>query len=356
MNDAPRPDGRLPAAAALRLEEACARFEADWRAGGRPRLEDFLGPADAPERPALLRELVALDVHYRLQAGESPRPEDYVGRLPGLGAADCASAFAAAGTAVGRPGSPEGPPAPPPLLADYEVLGELGRGAMGVVYRARQRGLNRLVALKMIRAGDLAGPEERLRFLAEAKAVAALQHPHVVQIGEVGQHAGSPFLALEYVEGGSLADRLRAAPLPPREAARLVQTLAGAVQAAHARGIVHRDLKPANVLLDGDGVPKITDFGLAKRLEGGAGLTESGAIVGTPSYMAPEQAGGKGKEAGPAADVYALGAILYECVTGRPPFRGASPLDTVLQVLREEPVSPPGGSSPRCPPTWRRSC
>jgi tetratricopeptide (TPR) repeat protein len=373
MTDAPHPDGRLPAAVALRLEEACGRFEAAWRAGGRPRLEDYLGPATGPEYRALLRELVALDAHYRRRAGESPRPADYADRFPGLDPADCASAFAgAAGGAAppgpappapgadtvrpdGPPGRPPIPPAPPAVIGDYEILGELGRGGMGVVYQARQVPLNRLVALKMVLAGEHAGPEDLARFLAEAEVVAALQHPHIVQIFEVGRHAGLPFFALEYLEGGSLKDKLRGAPLPPREAAQLVQTLAGAVQAAHERGIIHRDLKPGNVLLAADGTPKVTDFGLARRVEGGGGLTQSGAIVGTPGYMAPEQAAGGGKTVGRRADVYALGAVLYECLTGRPPFKGATPLDTVLQALREEPV-PPRRLQPNVPADLETIC
>jgi serine/threonine protein kinase len=167
-----------------------------------------------------------------------------------------------------------------------------------------------------------------------------LQHPHIVQIYEVGEHQGRPYFSLEFVDGGSLAQKQAGTLLPARQAAQLVETLAGAVHAAHERGIIHRDLKPANVLLTADGIPKVTDFGLAKRVDAGPGLTESGVILGTPSYMAPEQASGKSKQIGPACDVYALGAILYELLTGRPPFRAETPLDTVLQVLHEEPVSP----------------
>jgi tetratricopeptide (TPR) repeat protein/tRNA A-37 threonylcarbamoyl transferase component Bud32 len=227
-----------------------------------------------------------------------------------------------------------------PVVPGYEILGVLGRGGMGVVYQARQVRLNRLVALKMILAGEHAEPEDLVRFLAEAEAVAHLQHPHIVQIYEVSQHAGLPFFALEYVEGGSLYQKLQVSPLPPREAASLVETLARAMHAAHQKGIIHRDLKPANILLDREGRPKITDFGLAKRIVGGGDLTKTGVIMGTPSYMPPEQASGQGRVVGPAADVYALGAILYELLTGRPPFKAASALDTVLQVLVEEPVPP----------------
>ena len=248
-------------------------------------------------------------------------------------------------------------------LPGYEVLGELGRGGMGVVYKAQQKSLGRLVALKMVLSGAHAGEQELARFKAEAEAIARLQHPNIVQIYEVGEHEGKPFFSLELVGGGSLAERLDGTPLPARQAAELVRTLARAVHSAHECGVVHRDLKPANILLrrksespnpkseprtggsDSDfgfGIsdlePKITDFGLAKRVDVNTGQTGSGAILGTPSYMAPEQASGKSKEAGPPADVYALGAILYECLTGRPPFNAATALDTLLQVLERDPV------------------
>ena len=221
----------------------------------------------------------------------------------------------------------------------YEVLGELGRGGMGVVYKARHAGLNRVVALKMILAGGHAGPDELARFRGEAEAVARLKHPNVVQVYDVGEAGGLPYFSLEFVEGGSLDRKLAGTPLAPSEAATLVETLARAIAAAHAAGLVHRDLKPANVLLTADGTPKVTDFGLAKRLDA-AGQTASGAVMGTPSYMAPEQAGGKSKEIGPACDAYALGAILYECLTGRPPFKAATALDTILQVVADDPVPP----------------
>jgi serine/threonine protein kinase/WD40 repeat protein len=222
----------------------------------------------------------------------------------------------------------------PESLSGYELLEVVGRGGMSVVYRARQRHPSRVVALKVL----LAGAERRARLIAEADALARLGHPNVVRIYEVGEHGGLPFLALEYVEGGTLADRLGGAPLPPREAAALAERLARAVHAAHRAGVVHRDLKPANVLLDADGTPKVTDFGLAKQEE--SDLTATGAVLGTPSYLAPEQAEGRAREVGPAADVHALGAILYEMLTGRPPFRGATPLETLDQVRTREPVAP----------------
>jgi serine/threonine-protein kinase len=222
-------------------------------------------------------------------------------------------------------------------VAGYTLLEELGRGGMGVVYKARQTRLNRLVALKMILAGGHAGKAELARFRTEAEAVAQLQHPNIVQIFEIGEHDGLPFFSLEFAEGGSLNKHLNGAPCAPRRAAQMVQELARAVDAAHQSGIIHRDLKPANVLLTRDGTVKITDFGLAKKLDE-AGQTKSGDILGTPSYMAPEQAAGKPREIGPAADIYALGAILYELLTGRPPFQATTPLDTLLQVLDREPV------------------
>jgi serine/threonine protein kinase len=248
-----------------------------------------------------------------------------------------------------------------PRIPGYEIQAELGRGGMGVVYKARQERLNRPVALKMILNSDFASHDARLRFLAEAEVIAKLQHPNIVQVYEFNTHQGNPFFSLEYVDGGSLDKLLKGQPQPPREAAAFVATLADAVQAAHAKGIVHRDLKPANVLLQIDDrrlpiqntdtqapgqsaiinlqstIPKVADFGLAKQAEAGTGITASGAIMGTPSYMAPEQASGEGKKVGPAADIYALGAILYEMLTGKPPFKAATPLDTLMQVASEEP-------------------
>jgi eukaryotic-like serine/threonine-protein kinase len=255
---------------------------------------------------------------------------------------------------------PEAPRDAPTNFAPpgFEILSELGRGGMGVVYKARQKSLNRLVALKVILGAGHAGADTLARFRAEATTAAQLQHPNIVQVFEVGEHAGQPFFALELVEGGSLAERLKGEPLPPSEAAELARTLALAVQHAHERGVVHRDLKPGNVLLVSRDAPaereparsagasrltesvKITDFGLAKQQSAQSHLTQTGAILGTPSYMAPEQAAGAGSTVGPAADVYALGAILYELVTGRPPFKAASVMDTVLQVLHDDPVAP----------------
>jgi WD40 repeat protein len=227
-----------------------------------------------------------------------------------------------------------------PAIEGYEILGELGRGGMGVVYRARQVRLNRPCALKMILAGAHADAAAAVRFLAEAEAVARLQHSNVVQIHHVGEADGLPFFELEYVECGSLDRRLDGTPWPPRRAAELIEALARGIAEAHRLGIIHRDLKPGNILLAADGTPKVTDFGLAKSLASESGLTHTGLIMGSPGYMAPEQAEGKAKQVGPLADVYALGAILYELLTGRPPFRGTTLLETLEQVRTTEPVPP----------------
>jgi serine/threonine-protein kinase len=237
------------------------------------------------------------------------------------------------------PGYPGPPPPLGPAIPGYEILGELGRGGIGVVYRARHERLGRVVALKMLLAGGHAGEDELRRFRAEAEAVAALQHANIVQIYESGEADGKPFFSLEFCGGGNLAHRLDGTPWPAERAAGLLATLARAVHAAHRRGVVHRDLKPANILLTEDDTLKVSDFGLAKRLDH-AGVTRTGDVMGTPSYMAPEQAGDGKHPIGPATDVWALGAILYELLTGRPPFKAATPLDTILQVIAEDPVPP----------------
>ncbi len=242
-----------------------------------------------------------------------------------------------------------------PVVAGYEVLGVLGRGGMGIVYQARQTGLKRLVALKMILAGAHADSGELARFQAEAEAVARLHHPNIVQVYETGEVGGNPFLSLEYVDGGSLAQRLRGVPQEPRLAAELTSVLADALEAAHRRGIVHRDLKPANILLTPDGVPKVADFGLAKDLDGQSGRTQTGSILGTPSYMAPEQAWGRIHAIGPCTDVYALGAMIYEMLTGRPPFRGTTVVETLELVKKQEPVSP-ATLQPRIPRDLETIC
>jgi|GEM_PF-3592085 len=324
----------------LRIERACDQFEDAWLAGGQPVLDDFLQNAVEGDRAALLRELLPLELHYRRAAGENPTPDEYLRRFP-----DCAELIAAA-FAAPSPSPPSSPtsdeldPRPQPNIPGYEVLSELGRGGMGVVYLARQAKLDRTVALKMILAGPHAGPAERARFVAEAQATARMHHPSIVQIHEVGEADGLPYFALEFVEGGSLAQKLDGTPQPPKTAARLVELLAQAVAYAHERGIVHRDLKPGNVLLTAAGEPKITDFGLAKVTDLGRSLTATGAVMGSPNYMAPEQARGDTRTVGPAADIYALGVILFELLTGRVPFTAETPVALLRKVETEQAPSP----------------
>lgn len=226
------------------------------------------------------------------------------------------------------------------VFGNYEVLEQIGQGGMGAVYRAHQRGLGRVVALKLMLAGSRATEAEIKRFHSEAKAAATLKHPNVVAIHEVGEHHGQQYFSMDYVEGRSLAEVIRRTPLPAARAARYVKVIAEAIHYAHERGILHRDLKPHNVLIDAQDEPRITDFGLARQIEVESDLTISGAVLGTPSYMPPEQAAGKRREIGRASDVYSLGAILYDLLTGRPPFRADTPLDTLRQVIDTEPAAP----------------
>nr|MCU0978409.1 serine/threonine protein kinase [Pirellulaceae bacterium] len=225
-------------------------------------------------------------------------------------------------------------------FADYELLEEIARGGMGVVYKARQRSLNRTVAVKMILAGHLASPADHERFHAEAEAAANLDHPGIVPVFQVGEHEGQHFYSMGFVDGQTLTERLAQGPVAPREAALLTRDVAEAVQYAHSQGVVHRDLKPGNILLDRAGRPRVADFGLAKRVASETHLTMTGQVLGTPSFMPPEQARGQTDEIGPSADIYALGAVLYAMLTGRPPFQAATSLDTLYQVLTRDPVPP----------------
>jgi WD40 repeat protein/aminoglycoside phosphotransferase (APT) family kinase protein len=375
-------------------EQLLQQFENEWRNGRRPSVREFF--SRSPGSLVLLIELLHIDLEWRIKSGETScvaeyreafplltgQPEELADlifaelafrrrREPGLQArvyldtfpecrkelsARLGSALAEEVTATNAEPSARPPARSIPDVPGYEILGILGEGGMGVVYWARHRQLGREVALKVVGAGAHAGSAERQRFLDEARTVARLHHPNIVQIFDVGEHQGLPYCALELCRGGSLAAALAGTPLQPPEAARLIETLAHAVQAAHEAGVVHRDLKPANVLLDksetktehpiadfgfrgSDFVPKITDFGLAKSLDDSHSLTRTGTILGTPSYMAPEQAFGESKRVGVAADVYALGAILYECLTGRPPFKGATSADTLEQVRYQEPAA-----------------
>jgi eukaryotic-like serine/threonine-protein kinase len=328
------------------LDALLDRQKEAWVGGARPRPEDLLTGSSFPNDSEVLLDLLYNEIVVREELGESPAPEEYVRRYPHLTEdiklhfevhaalhADLLSDTRRVRDAEweGDPalGSPDGGP----TLRDYEIIAPLGRGGMGVVYKARHRRLNRLVALKMFQPGRVPSPRELDRFQTEAEAIARLQHPNIVQIFEVGQSNGYPFLALELAEGDTLARKLQNLPFAPKEAATLVKTLALAVQHAHSRQIVHRDLKPANVLFSGDGTPKITDFGLAKMLEESddspRDATRTGEPMGTPRYMAPEQAAGRPDLIGPATDVYALGTLLYECLTGQVPFVSASVMATM---------------------------
>jgi hypothetical protein len=329
------------------LDVALAEQRRDWTAGKRtPVAERLRGYPALASDPARAAELVYHEFTLRAELGEDPDWADYLRQFPQHAAA--LRLLRQADQVVEHALAPATPTSPTAAqLRGYDLLDEIGRGGMGVVFKARQKGLDRVVALKMIRAGEYSGAEERKLFDREARAVARLQHPHIVQIYEVGEAAGQPFLALEFVEGQSLAQRLTGAPWPARPAAALVEVLARAMHYAHDKGVVHRDLKPSNVLLAGAAeapaercVPKVTDFGLAKRLDQEQGQSRSGTIVGTPRYMAPEQAGGHSQQVGPATDIYALGAILYELLTGRPPFQSATLLETLDQVRCQEPVPP----------------
>jgi serine/threonine-protein kinase len=327
------------------------RLSGEQRAG---RLVDIEAEAKAhPELADELRELWAVAQFAFLARPPAPAPEQPVTVLQ-----DGTPTPSFVGDAAA-----DAPPALPREFGDFELLEEVGRGGMGVVYKARQKSLNRIVALKMVREAHLATDADRERFRTEAKSAASLKHANIVTVYEVGTAGGQAYLCMEFVGGQTLAEKVRAdGPLPPRDAAHLVAVIARAVEHAHSFGIIHRDLKPSNILLakaEGGGAkadpsgnsasafrlppsafePKVSDFGLAKRIDNAESLTRTGAVVGTPSYMAPEQAAGR-KDLTPAADVYALGAILYELLTGRPPFQAAHPLDTLLLVLEQEPVPP----------------
>jgi WD40 repeat protein/serine/threonine protein kinase len=356
---------------ARQVDQICDRFEEAWLAGAVPLIESFLNEVPPPARPTLTTELLRVELEHRFRGGDQPAPEQYQDRFPdqldfihgviqrAAGPRGTETPSPAKAAAESSPAAAHSPL--PPAIPGYEILAVLGQGGMGIVYRARQTTLNRPVALKMIRSGAYATDEERARFHREAEAAARLRHPNIVQVYEVGEHEGQPFLALELVEGGSLADRLQSTPGPAGDAAELLETVARAVQYAHERGVVHRDLKPANILLHMQNaecrmqnenalsfcilhsafcIPKIADFGLAKDLDSDVVQTGTGTIVGTPSYMAPEQASGSPSAVGPAADVYALGAVLYQALTGLPPFKGDTVLDTLEQVRSREPVAP----------------
>ena len=318
-----------PPRLAIRIDRACCDFENRLRAGEAPDLGDYLAGLEIHEQHELKIELEAILAAYADQRA----------------------------TGAYQPGTNPPPPHPAGNLVPsrYVIECELGRGGMGIVYRARDTQLNRTVALKLILAGSLADKQTLDRFQAEALAVAALSHPNVVQIHDTGEHGGNPFLVLEHVDGGTLASRIPKGGLDPTEAATILESLAMAVDSAHRAGIIHRDLKPANILFTTKGAPKISDFGLVKRLDSDSSRTRIGDFIGTPAYMSPEQAAGNARLVGPEADVYSLGAILFECLVGRPPFVGSSVPDVLRQVREDDPV-PPRRIRPRVPADLESVC
>lgn len=321
-----------------RLAELAGQLADALRTGGTPDVESLA--AQHPDLVDDLRGLWAAMLVTDCVAAAVVRPGEQLSsaagqarqsqRTPGNEGAtlgfDTASGFSGGGT--------------PNSLGDYQLLEELGRGGMGVVYKAWQHSLGRTVALKMLLQGATASAADLARFRTEVESAAQLDHPTIVPIYEVGQHEGRPFFTMKLVDGTTLAERLVAGPLPGRDAARILVPICRAVHDAHQRGVLHRDLKPSNILIDGAGRPHVSDFGLAKRVEADEPLTLTGAVLGTPSYMAPEQAAGTRGRLGPASDVYSLGAILYHMLTGRPPFQAATPVETVLLVLEQEPLPP----------------
>jgi tetratricopeptide (TPR) repeat protein len=356
----------------LEIDAACDRFEAAWRSGQRPDITQFLAEASEPSRPKILRELLILELDYQSKLGVDHDPNAYRDRYPEH--ADIVTAVfaqfappfrtdaASASTPAGQgswaaPGQSTSNQATHPSealpradlsrdalmelrSAGYEILGELGRGGMGVVYLANKLALNRRCALKMILAGAHLSSAASARFRAEAETIARLHHPGIVQIFHVGTVGGLPYFELEYLAGGSLDKRLDGTPWSAPTAAELVETLARAIAEAHRQGVVHRDLKPANILLDTGLVPKVADFGLAKLIDSGEAITRTHTVLGSPSYMAPEQAQGNARLVGPTTDVYALGTIFYELLTGRPPFRAATAVETLVQVRDSDPIPP----------------
>ncbi|HEY2908843.1 MAG TPA: serine/threonine-protein kinase, partial [Gemmataceae bacterium] len=328
-----------------------------WCEGNRPTVEELLADSDFRDHPELQLDLIYNEIVLREELGERPTESEYAARYPRLQSAlerQFEVHRAVHDRRLTETAHLNGPITIPSfesplvqlesLLPDYELIERIGHGGMGVVYKARQRRLNRFAALKMFQPGRIPTDRELLRFQAEAEAIARLQHRNIVQIFDVGQVGELPFLALELVDGGTLADRLRQLPFAPRAAAELIQTLAEAVQHAHERHIIHRDLKPTNVLFADDGTPKLTDFGLAKLLESEGDsprdATRTGDPIGTPRYMAPEQAAGQVDLIGPATDVYGLGTLLYESLTAQVPFVSSSVVETLERIRSEEPRSP----------------
>lgn len=353
-----------------RFNSICEAFEYEWRIGNPPDLTCFLHRVSDDDRSDLLRELISIELWWRRNESPAVAEQEYLNRFPN-DASVVADAFEkrarqANGFVHGRevPKTDEtiiqrqaldqcerqpflcdehGTPGRGTRIqyfGEYELISEIARGGMGVIFKARQIKLNRIVALKMLLSGTFARADEIQRFKIEAEAAANFAHPGIVPIFEIGEQQGQHYFSMGFVDGKNLSERIKDGPLRPREAAQITMMICDAVAFAHERGVIHRDLKPANVLIDSSGQPRVTDFGLAKRIQSDSGLTSTGAIMGTPSYMAPEQAAGRLQEVGPLSDVYSLGALLFALLTGRPPFQSATALDTLKLVLDQEPVRP----------------
>ncbi len=347
--------GRREAGRDELLERICVDQVRRWRTGQRVPAESYLGryPGLQSDDEAAF-ELIYGEYLLREEQGEPPSTDELKWRFPRyaerlrrqvdlhevLNSSDQTNGTSDAVPTVRAEADDAPEPGVPFVAPGFRILGELGRGGMGTVYKAWQVRLKRIVAIKVLRADAYADTAAAARFQAEAEAAARFQHPHIVQVFEVGEDEGMGYLVLEYAAGGGLDRRLKETIQDPRSSAQLIETLARAIHFAHTRGIIHRDLKPANVLLTEEGVPKIADFGLAKLLERDDALTRHGEILGTPCYMAPEQVRGLSDQIAPATDVYSLGAILYEMLTGRPPFKGTTPLSTLEQVSTQEPLAP----------------
>jgi len=357
----------FPAITLRKIDRLCDEFESAWKAGLKPSIEIYLERLDANARVSLLRELLQAEWELLRARGEEIAPQRYAQRFSELSSEVLAtyqrwrSDTAGKGTGQETTAECSGVEIEEDELKQlsipgYEIKEVLGRGGMGIVYLARYLDLNRDVALKTVLTGSKARKEERIRFRAEAQAAASLRHPNVVRVYDVSEHNGTLFMALEYVAGGSLAERLESGSLAIRQAAVIVEQIANGVNAAHQAGFVHRDLKPSNILMEEDGTPRVADFGLVKQIsETQSDLTVAGVPLGTPSYMSPEQAVGEARRVGPAADIYALGAILYACLTGLPPHREATQAATIQAVVEKDPV-PPRHLRPEIPKDLETVC
>ncbi len=368
MTDEPKSESAEPSAESAsadrqrRLEEVLAAFLAGGESQGEAARQPLLA-----EHPDLADELAAFfQDHDRMRqwaepswatahGGFSRRPATPPLGTPSETTLGARSLGQGAGESARGGSSHSSSGALPCRFGDYELCEELGRGGMGVVYKARQLSLRRTVAVKMIHGRFAAEPSAVQRFRAEAEAAAKLQHANIVQVYEVGQYEGQPFFSMQYVEGQSLSQLLKQVSLSPKRAARYVEQISRAVAHAHEHGVLHRDLKPSNVLIDARDQPRVMDFGLAKQLESDAQITVSGQLLGTPPYMSPEQAGARRSEIGPASDVYSLGVVLYELLTGQPPFRGANAWET-LRLVRESDPRLPRTLNPQIPRDLEMIC